>query len=190
MEPDLVPYSPILHRPPLRWPGDARVALWIVPNIEHYEYLPAFPSARAIRGRARRIPTCLATAQRDYGNRVGLWRLFELTTRLHYVAPSASAWRCCSISRKSSAQWSSAAGVHVARHLQHALPLEFHPRGRARRDEEELKDIHLHLTGRRLRGWFSPAITNTLEHVRTRRRRRASITPPICTTTTSRSRSR
>ena len=46
MEPDLVPYSPILHRPPLRWPGGARVALWIVPNIEHYEYLPAFQRTR------------------------------------------------------------------------------------------------------------------------------------------------
>lgn len=30
MEPDLVPYSPILHRPPLRWPNDARVVLWVV----------------------------------------------------------------------------------------------------------------------------------------------------------------
>ena len=28
---------------------------------------------------------------------------------------------------------------------------------------EESKDIHLRLTGRRLRGWFSPAITNTLD---------------------------
>ena len=40
MEPNLVPYSPILHRPPLRWPNGACVALWVVPNIEHYEYLP------------------------------------------------------------------------------------------------------------------------------------------------------
>jgi len=30
------PYSPIIRRPPLEWPGDARVALWVVPNIEFF----------------------------------------------------------------------------------------------------------------------------------------------------------
>ena len=34
------PYSPIVERPPLKWPGDARLALWIVPNIEYYQYMP------------------------------------------------------------------------------------------------------------------------------------------------------
>lgn len=29
-------YSAIIDRAPLRWPGDARVALWVLPNIEHY----------------------------------------------------------------------------------------------------------------------------------------------------------
>src|SRR5690606_6550432 len=28
------PFSPIINRPPLKWPGGARVALWIIPNIE------------------------------------------------------------------------------------------------------------------------------------------------------------
>ena len=81
MEPHLVPYSPILHRPKLRWPGDARVALWVVPNIEHYEYLPDFVRTRDPWPRSPH-PDVLGYAQRDYGNRVGLWRLFELTDAL------------------------------------------------------------------------------------------------------------
>ena len=40
MEPDRIDYSPIVTRPKLLWPGDKRVALWVVPNVEHYEYLP------------------------------------------------------------------------------------------------------------------------------------------------------
>ena len=40
MEPDRVAYSPIVERPRLKWPGESRVALWVCPNIEHYEYLP------------------------------------------------------------------------------------------------------------------------------------------------------
>ena len=32
------PYSPLPERPRLVWPDGARVAVWILPNIEHYEY--------------------------------------------------------------------------------------------------------------------------------------------------------
>jgi len=35
-----IAYSAARDRVPLRWPGGARVALWMAPNIEHYEYLP------------------------------------------------------------------------------------------------------------------------------------------------------
>ena len=33
----LYDYSPIIDRWPLRWPDGARVAVWVIPNIEHYE---------------------------------------------------------------------------------------------------------------------------------------------------------
>lgn len=36
-EPDRFPYSPLPERPRLEWPDGARVALWVLPNIEHYE---------------------------------------------------------------------------------------------------------------------------------------------------------
>ena len=67
MESALIPYSPILHRPPLRWPNGARVALWIVPNIEHYEYLPKFVRTRDPWPRSPH-PDVLGYAARDYGN--------------------------------------------------------------------------------------------------------------------------
>src|SRR5436190_841781 len=76
-----VAYSPILHRPPLRWPNGARVALWICPNVEHYEYLPKFQRVRDPWPRSPH-PDVLGYSIRDYGNRVGLWRLFEVTDAL------------------------------------------------------------------------------------------------------------
>jgi hypothetical protein len=33
------PYSLISRRPPLKWPNGARVALWVVPNIESFSLL-------------------------------------------------------------------------------------------------------------------------------------------------------
>ncbi len=162
MEPELVAYSPILHRPPLRWPNGARVALWVVPNIEHYEFMPKFVRTRDPWPRSP-YPDVLGYAQRDYGNRVGLWRLFQLTDQLgikctvslnlaviqHYPAileaMEARGWELMSH------------GIYNTR---------YHWNFSA--DEErdamcEAADIHLRLTGRRIRGWFSPAITNTLD---------------------------
>ena len=52
-----LPPRPIRLRPPsptgpvLKWPGGARVAFWIAPNVEHYEYLPAAPATSATPGR-------------------------------------------------------------------------------------------------------------------------------------------
>jgi allantoinase len=75
-----VVYSAAPDRPPLRWPGGARVALWVAPNIEHYEFLP-----EKIRGRdpwpRMPHPDILGYGLRNYGNRVGVWRLMELFDR-------------------------------------------------------------------------------------------------------------
>lgn len=37
MDNALYGYSPIVDRPKLTWPGDARVAFYVGVNIEHYE---------------------------------------------------------------------------------------------------------------------------------------------------------
>lgn len=76
---DRLPYTPIVDRLPLRWPGGARVAVWVVPNIEHYEYLPPHgaidPYPRTPHPDVRKY------AYHDYGNRVGFWRLLEVLDR-------------------------------------------------------------------------------------------------------------
>ena len=70
------PYTPINDRPTLKWPNGARLAVWIIPNIEF------FPLTRGIApspydSRAT-VPSVRAWAQRDYGNRVGIWRIMEV----------------------------------------------------------------------------------------------------------------
>jgi hypothetical protein len=74
---DRVAYLPFPGRPPVRWPGGARLAFWLVPNIEFYEYLPA---ANPHKDPFPRVPhpDVMQYSWRDYGNRVGLWRLAEL----------------------------------------------------------------------------------------------------------------
>lgn len=66
----LYPYEAIVDRPPVKWPNGAHVAVWVVPNIEHF-HLELFNPAPDVRNYARR----------DYGNRVGIWRLMEVLTK-------------------------------------------------------------------------------------------------------------
>ena len=78
-DPGLYDYLPYTNRPQIRWPGDARVAFWVAPNIEFYELEPPKNPARAAW--ARPTPDVLNYAYRDYGNRVGFWRMLEAMNR-------------------------------------------------------------------------------------------------------------
>ena len=40
-----VEYSPIIQRKPIQWPGGARIAVWIIPNIEYFRYDLHSPAA-------------------------------------------------------------------------------------------------------------------------------------------------
>ena len=66
------PYTPINRRPKLTWPGGARVALWVIPNIE------TFPLNEPVPGGTGMAPDIINWAPRDYGARVGVFRIMEV----------------------------------------------------------------------------------------------------------------
>ena len=70
LAPARVDYLPMIRRPRIEWPDGARVAFWIAPNIEHYEYLPPRDPKRNPWVRTPH-PEVQGYSQRDYGNRVG-----------------------------------------------------------------------------------------------------------------------
>jgi hypothetical protein len=46
-----LPYAPIIRRPKLTWPDNARVALWVNPNIEFFGLDDVMPVANStLRG--------------------------------------------------------------------------------------------------------------------------------------------
>lgn len=69
------PYTSIRNRPKVTWPGRARVALWVIPNIEFFALDEKIP------GGTGRIPDVSAWSKRDYGNRVGVFRLMDVMAR-------------------------------------------------------------------------------------------------------------
>jgi allantoinase len=80
MDNTLYPYSPITERPALAWPGGNRVAFYLGLNIEHYRV--DRPSTSIFGGTAALSPDPLNYGWRDYGPRVGIWRMIETLDRL------------------------------------------------------------------------------------------------------------
>jgi allantoinase len=74
---DRAPYSPTRGRPPITWPGGAHIAVWIVPNIEHYEFRPEPNSFYNSYPRVT-PPDVQQYSFREFGNRVGFWRLLHV----------------------------------------------------------------------------------------------------------------
>ena len=79
LENTLFSYSPIIERAPLTWPGGARVAVYIGLNVEHF--LLDRPSTSIWPGTADLVPDALNYGWRDYGPRVGIWRMMESLDR-------------------------------------------------------------------------------------------------------------
>lgn len=75
-------WSPISTRPVLRWPGDSPVALCVILVLEHMEWqAPAgsFQVARLAGGSApREFPDYARLSHREYGHRVGIFRLLDV----------------------------------------------------------------------------------------------------------------
>lgn len=72
---DRYPYSPISARPVYNWPGGKRLAIYAGLNLEWFSFGEGLGAELAPGGPQ---PDVLNYAWRDYGNRVGVFRLAEL----------------------------------------------------------------------------------------------------------------
>ncbi|MEA2995058.1 MAG: hypothetical protein QOG74_607 [Alphaproteobacteria bacterium] len=76
-------YSALVKRPDYSWPEGKRLACYIALNIEHF----AFGTGVGMDPVHRNGPqTTRNFAWRDYGNRIGNWRLFEVLDELKLPA--------------------------------------------------------------------------------------------------------
>ena len=76
-------YSAITRRADFDWPGGRRLAVYVGLNLEHFAFGEGLGAELAPGGPQ---PDVLNHAWRDYGNRVGAWRLLELLQSLDLPA--------------------------------------------------------------------------------------------------------
>ena len=145
----LFPYQAIVDRAHVTWPTGARVALWVIPNIEHF-HIEIGQEAPDIRNHSRR----------DYGNRVGVWRIMEVLAK-HGVRGTVAL--------------NAEVGRYYPRIMEEAIKLKWELMGHGLTNsvrltglskEEEVAVIAesravIEQWGQKMRGWLGPGLSET-----------------------------
>lgn len=73
----LYPWSALKDRPPVVWPGGKRVAVWVCVSLEWFPITPGDTPFRAPGHMVTPYPDYRHYTSRDYGTRVGFYRLLD-----------------------------------------------------------------------------------------------------------------
>ena len=82
MDHDLYPYSNLFARPPVAWPGGRSMAVAIMVSLEWFPILPSDTPFRAPGHMVTPYPDYRHYTSREYGTRVGFYRLLDAFRRV------------------------------------------------------------------------------------------------------------
>ena len=158
MDHDRYDWSILPQRKPVTWPNDARVALWVVPALEWFPLDMKSQPFKPPGAMQTAYPDLRHYTLRDYGNRVGIFRIMQALER-HGIRASvavnaAVAQRYPSLVQACVARnWEVIANGQDMDHLHHS--------GLSREAEQVLVQSTLQTlraaSGQPVRGWLSPA---------------------------------
>ena len=152
-------YSPIFHRKPLRLPGNARVAVWVIINVEEWDINA--PMARTVlptpQGRAV-LPDIPNFGWFDYGLRVGFWRLKRVLDR-HGIRATVSLNASVCLSYPEIVAESLKSGWELMGHgfIQRVINAEPDERAVIQRTISTIQEF----AGAAPRGWMGPGLAET-----------------------------
>lgn len=154
-------YSPIMDRQPLKLPGGARVAVWIIINVEEWDINS--PMARTILPPPQNttvIPDIANYGWYEYGHRVGFWRMKEVLDS-HKVKASVTLNASVCNSYPRIVEESVKSGWEIMGHgfTQRVLNLEKDEREIIRRSIQLIQEK----TGQAPRGWLGPGLAETFD---------------------------
>ena len=151
-------WSPLPQRKPVAWPGGARIALWVVPALEWFPL--------DMKGQPFKPPGAMQTSYpdlrhytlRDYGNRVGIFRVMEALAR-HAIPASVAVNAAVAVRYPSLVKACVERGWEI---IANGLDMDhLHHGGLAEADERALVEQSLRIlraaSGGKVRGWLSPA---------------------------------
>ncbi|MBI3951645.1 MAG: polysaccharide deacetylase family protein [Acidobacteria bacterium] len=153
-------YSPIIDREPLYLPEGARVAVWVIVNVEDWDFNAPMPRTLLPYPQGMTaIPDVANFGWYEYGLRVGFWRLKEVLDK-HGIRATLSLNAAICKSYPRLVEESVKSGWEILAHgfIQRILSLEDNERNVIRRTIDLIKET----TGQVPRGWLGPGLGETL----------------------------
>src|SRR5262249_50706831 len=160
---DRVPYSAIVDRPTLKLPGGARVAVWTIVNVEEWSIERAMPRTVLPPPYGQPLlPDLPNWAWHEYGMRVGYWRFHDVLAKFGIKATLATNGSVIKsyprvVEAALKADWEFMGHGFIQRPMHHVE----NQRAAIADTIREIKGF----TGKRPRGWESPALTETYETI-------------------------
>lgn len=160
---DRVPYSAIVDRPPLVLPNGARMAVWVIVNVEEWGIERTMPRTVLPPPMGQPLmPDLPNWAWHEYGMRVGFWRLLDCLKRFDVpVTLAINGSVCQSYPRVATAALEAGwefMGHGFVQGPMHNLDDE------AAAIAETVEAIRA-FTGTAPRGWESPGLTETFDTI-------------------------
>lgn len=158
---DRITYSPIVSRPRLVLPEGARMAVWIIVNVEEWNVLEAMPrTVLTPPAGGSPMPDIPNWAWHEYGNRVGFWRLIEAFDEAKI--PASLAINGSAV--KSYEPIARAAMERDWEFMGHGFTQKNMQKVENEREEiAKTRDAITAFTGRAPKGWLGPGLTETFE---------------------------
>lgn len=163
-------FSPITHRGPLQWPNGAKLALIVSLNLEHWDMVketdtPYYAGGPAILPNS--LPGNVADfpnySWREYGQRVGIWRLFETFDEVG-VPASCTINAKTALERKAIVDAANERGWEIVAHNFEQGELLSDFAGDIEKERSVIRntlDVYEQALGRPAKGWLSSSLRGT-----------------------------
>lgn len=153
-------YSAIVDRKPLRWPNGARVAVWVIPNIEHFLF--DRPSTSLVGVTIGLKPDVLNYSWRDYGPRVGIWRMMDIMERHGVKGTVALNSDVCALYPRIIEAGKSLGWEWMGHGKNNSALMTMESEDEERAFIKDVVGTIAKATGKAPRGWLSPALSETV----------------------------
>ena len=156
---DRFAYSAIVDRPPIRWPNGARVAVWVIPNIEHFLF--DRPSTSVTSATVQCVPDVLNYSWRDFGVRVGVWRMMDIMERYGVKGTVALNSDVCTRYPRIIEAGNQLGWEWMGHGSNNSIRLNQQPEAEERALIQHVVQTIHQGTGKKPRGWLGPALTES-----------------------------
>jgi len=152
-------YSPIIDRSPIYLPGGARLAVWVVVNVEVWDFRTPLPRTLLPYPQGEPVvPDVANYGWFDYGLRVGIWRIKDVLDRHAIRATMSMNGVLCEayprvVAECVDSEWE----LMGHNYIQQVMSKETDERAAIRKTKQLLEAA----SGKPMRGWIGPGLSET-----------------------------